>query len=283
MSTDLGFTTKLPENPDEIMRRLRSVLDEPTAVEMLYPLIARNAGHELAPQGIVLMLTMACVDYGKNYPPLVGETTRRFIPMWIDALIDDKEVAEAAKQSMARIEARVEANLIAKIPPRIEPADPVENYDLYVAMRKVADILFEEISRAQNEGADLHVDFRPHAYGINSVYSQTHSGLFVEYYYGSPSKIWTPWGYWQFVSGVGYSGDPWPAILERFLERTGATEHMPVRHTSYGTVGPVYALHQVDDLELPEPVVRERQNFLDYEVVKHAWEAMTDRYEREHN
>lgn len=270
----------LPDDPQEIMAHLITVSDENTIVERLYPKIAKNAGREVLPQGIVMMFTLSVYDYAQQYPPMVGNAVRLFIPSWIDALIDDKEAAEAAKAFLKKTEDAANEERKAKTPPRVEPTGPIEDYDLYVAIRRIADIFFEEVRRAQAAGADLNVEFLNE--NVNPFYNQTDSGLFVEYYYSSPSKIWTPWGYWQCIWHVSYSGNPWEEILPRFLERIGATEHMPLRHASYGEVGPVYAVHRVDDVELPEPKVRERQNYLEYEVANKAWDNMTKRYEREH-
>lgn len=274
-------TATLPTNREEIIHRLRTVNDDGDMVARLYPGIASYAGQELLPQGIVLMLELAAQDYGQQYPPPMGAIVRLFIPRWIDALIDDKEVAEAAKQFLNEIEEKVKEDRKANTPTRVEPEGPIEDYDLYIAVRKVSDIFFEEVHTAQEAGADLHVSFCND--GANPFYSQTASGLFVEYYYGHPSKVWTPWGYWHFVSHVGYSGNPWPSILERVLERLGATEYIAERSEEWGVYGPVYALSKVDDIELPEPTVRERQNYLEYSVANQAWKNMTQRYNTEHS
>lgn len=158
-----------------------------------------------------------------------------------------------------------------------------EDYDLYLAMRKVGDIVAEEVRKAQAAGAVMFVAF--HSGGINPFCNQTDSGLFLEYYYGTPIGVWTPWGCWQFVWRFGCSGNPWPKILKRVLERLGATEFMPFmpRNVSHGVIGPVYAIHKVDDIELPEPKVREHQNYWASEMVKEAWAKMDTRYSTEHS
>lgn len=268
----------LPEDAGEIIRRLSAVNDERNMVEKLYPEIARRSGTELLPQGIVLMFELAAYNFGKQYPPPASAIVRGFVPLWIDALIDDKKVADEAKKWLEDMENEAVAIQKAKTPPRVEPKGPVENYDLYVAARRVADILTEEINRAKKAGARLNATIKGDGGGANPFYSQTESGLFLEYYYRSPSQVWTPWGYWKFVWDVSYSGDPWPKILDRVLSRLGATMYSPERNESYGTVGPVYAIHKVDKMQLPEPKVRERQNYLDREVAKKAWHKMSLRY-----
>lgn len=274
----MAKTTVLPKDAAEIVRRLTAVCDEHNVVEKIYPTIAQHAGAELLPQGITVMFTLAAYDFGQEYPPPMGTIIMKYVPRWIDALIDDKEVAEEAKKFLKQAEDDAAADHKAKTPPRVEPSGPVEDYNLFVAARRVADIFDEEVDRAKKNGADLWVEIKGRKDGANPYYHQTENGLFLEYYYGHPDKVWTPWGYWQFAWSSGHSGNPWPKIMERMLKRLGATLYIPERNERYGTVGPVYAIHQVDKTKLPEPKERERQNFLEYEVAKNAWESMSKRY-----
>ncbi len=160
------------------------------------------------------------------------------------------------------------------------PIGQLLNYDLYLAIKRVGAIFFEEVARLDDK--NLHVTFSDEK--VNPFYGQTEQGLFLEYSHGHPRKVWTPWGYWQFAWRVSYSGDPWSTILPRILERLGATLFMPERYGQYeyGKVGPIYAIHRVDEIELPEPKVREDQNYLAFEAVNAAWNNMTERYDAEH-
>ena len=67
--------------------------------EKFYPLIAQEAGRELVAEGIVMMLTLKIYDFMKKggYPAIVENILHMYIPQIIDALIEDKEVAEKAK------------------------------------------------------------------------------------------------------------------------------------------------------------------------------------------
>lgn len=94
----------LPEDPQDIIRRLSTVNDEFTLVSRLYPRIAESARRELAPGGIVNMFLLAVYDYmQEGYPPTIRARLYMSIPHWIDALIDDREVAEAAKQWLEQV------------------------------------------------------------------------------------------------------------------------------------------------------------------------------------
>lgn len=271
-------TVQLPSDPEDIIRRLSSVNDENNIVEKLYPEIASYAGLELLPMGFAMMIMLAAYNFGLQYPPPMGSIVLQFIPLWIDALVDDKEGAETAKQYLKQAEDKAEAQRKANTPPRVEPGGPVENYDLYVAVRKVADLVFEYASGDVNISRD-HIWLEDRREGkVNPFYNQTESGLFLEFYYGQPSSVWTPWGKYGF--GGSGSGD-WGLVIPRILERFGTTLYQPERNTNQGTFGPVYAIHRVDDLRLPEPQWREPQNYLAYEVVEQAWNNMTRRYNSE--
>lgn len=268
----MDSTIVLPSDPGEIVRRLSTVNDEDSLVRKLYPVIAKQAGNELRPEGVVMLFTLALSDYGQDYPPLIGSLLFRFVPRWIDAIVDDKEAVKSAHEFIDKVDKDVEA---AK-PVRVEPVGPIEDDNLYFAVRKIVDIFYEEVAKWDvNHLISVHFTDD----GVNPFYSQTESGLFVEYYYGHPSKVWTPWGYFGFTGSVAYSGTaPWDDILDSFTRRLGATLYLPEVNKRSGTYGPVYAVHTVDQINLPEPKVRERQNFLEYEVAKKAWENMTKRY-----
>lgn len=99
--------------------------------------------------------------------------------------------------------------------------------------------------RANSNGLQMF-----HRDELNGFYGQTESGLFIEIYYGMPSRIWTPWGEWRIGgSGVGHH-DHEAFIMEKF----GATVHTPKKIDRMGEHGPVYALHSVNGVALPEPI-----------------------------
>jgi len=71
---------------DEIVARLRTVIDEPHAAEKLYPQVARRAGDRLTVNGLELMLTLAIHDYAKGYSPAVAATMYVALPDFIRVL-----------------------------------------------------------------------------------------------------------------------------------------------------------------------------------------------------
>lgn len=106
---------------------------------------------------------------------------------------------------------------------------------------------------------------------VNPFYNQTEQGLFLEFYYGMPSSLWTPWGKWGFGgSGMGHFGHIEAKVAEEF----DATLHMPLQTTRMGEFGPVYALHRVGNVQLPEPKEREHDSYLSYDDAKEAWKGL---------
>lgn len=87
-------------NAQEIMDRLKPVntgLDDYT-YEKFAPLIAAEAGRALVAEGVVMMFVLKIHDFVQSgYPASMEVGLHMFVPMMIDALIDDKEVAERAK------------------------------------------------------------------------------------------------------------------------------------------------------------------------------------------
>lgn len=86
---------------EEIMSRLNKV--EMGASDYMakrfYPLIAQEAGRELVAQGVVMMLTLKIHDFvSSGYPPVMSGILHMYVPQLIDALVDDKDVAEEAKR-----------------------------------------------------------------------------------------------------------------------------------------------------------------------------------------
>lgn len=95
-----GKAVTLPDT-QEIMERLKRVEmgANDYMAERFYPLIAQEAGRELIAQGVVMMLTLKIHDFvSSGYPPVMAGILQMYVPQLIDALVDDKDVAEEAKR-----------------------------------------------------------------------------------------------------------------------------------------------------------------------------------------
>lgn len=144
------------------------------------------------------------------------------------------------------------------------------DFDLYMAARKVTDLVFEHARESLRKGEFLK-DRRSE--GANPFYNQTANGFFLEFYYGKPGSLWTPWGKWSFTGsssgGVG---------IGSLLQDLEATLYEPERTSNLGTFGPVYAIHKIDKIVLPDPVELDPSAYSSYEESKTAWEELTKRY-----
>lgn len=227
--------------------------------------------------GVYMAWTLAGTDTLSGYPPVVGIMMDVYFDWVVDAIIPDKDVAENAKTVRSRTLDTVE-NMLKASEPKVEdlgPEDSLDDLQRYSQARKIADIIFEYASSPRTGAKIWMEDWRDQ--GANPYYNQTHRGFFLEQYYNTPGKLWTPWGEYDF----GGSSSGWDdKTRQKVLDRLGATEYLPVRHEEYGEVGPIYAIHKIDDVELPDPVSRPRSSFKSYEDAKKAWEKLTKDYHR---
>ena len=121
---------------------------------------------------------------------------------------------------------------------------------------------------------DTALDARGHrAGGINPYFNRTASGLYLEFYYGYPSKIWTPGGYWSMTGSTCTPGGvDQDALVEPFMRRLTTFLYEPGRQSRGGPNGPVYANLAIDGdpVELPGVVDPHPRN-VDGLTVRAEW------------
>lgn len=88
-------------NREEMQQRLLAVDDNSHLQERFYPLLLQHAGEEKVARGVVMLLALAIYDYTSGMPPVMSGLMYMKADSYIDALVDDPEVAEAAKASLA--------------------------------------------------------------------------------------------------------------------------------------------------------------------------------------
>ncbi len=83
----------------EIMHRLQSVGSD---YEDLFPMIAGHAGEQWDASRICheFFLAIEALAYGRVMPGV--RIYKTHVPRWVDALVDDREVAEAAKEILKK-------------------------------------------------------------------------------------------------------------------------------------------------------------------------------------
>lgn len=157
------------------------------------------------------------------------------------------------------------------------PITVLSDEELVEAIYRVSVVIEEEIERYRRLFPTRVNYSMRRAWGCNPAHSQTKQGLFPEYIYGNPSKVWTPWGYWSFGGITSWQGDAdIDDINERTLLRLGATLYLEEKYTQMtGSHGPVYALHRVDELILPEPLTRRRDEYRLFAECGQAWTRLT--------
>lgn len=95
--------------------------------------------------------------------------------------------------------------------------------------------------------------------GPNEYYGKTTSGYVVEWYYGSPSKVHTPEGQYQFFKKncARPPRDINDAINDQFIQELSLVLGRSARNTSGpfgGTVGPYYKVMGNKTFVVPAPV-----------------------------
>lgn len=260
-STTEPKVTRLPEKED-MLARLISVNDDSHAVEQFYPLILKDAGRELVGSGVVLMLHLAIHDYTEGMPPFMGALIQMSLKGYVEALIDDPEVKADALQFIDQVDANVKETIDSQPP---TPARHELSEDDKTTLMRSIKHLAEVYDACADDPNNVSEEYR--AGGANSFYDQTRTGLYLEFYYGGPSKVWTPWGSWHFGAAQRYQFD-----LDKFMARLTVREHIAQHNTNMGTIGPVYALLAIDGEALPEPsLLEDRRQHMSHAESKAEW------------
>ena len=76
---------------DDMLARLKSVMDEPHTESGFYSLLLEHAGQRKTPEGIGLMFVMAISDYAGQIP-VVQMTLGLALPRFVAVLVDDEAV-----------------------------------------------------------------------------------------------------------------------------------------------------------------------------------------------
>ncbi len=268
----------LPDRQTMLIRLL-NVNDENHLRDNFYPLLLKHAGTSKVPAGVVMILALAIHDYTDGMPAAMHSLLLMQIDDFVDAICGkrNKAAAEKAKEHFHNVmeinsTKAAEAREIAR-PAReareVEGMSPEKQATLNAA-KKIADLIFEYATpnHLDDDREKPWMDDRRNE-SINPFYNQTKSGLFLEFYYGMPSSLWTPLGKYGF--GGSGSGS-WEKLLPEILKRLGATVHTPVRYSNAGEHGPVYAIHEIDGEKIPEPITCPRDEYLEYDIAKQEWE-----------
>lgn len=155
-------------------------------------------------------------------------------------------------------------------PKATEKTADIHDLALFIQMRKIADIIFDTMAanpkvRMEDERSE----------SANPYYNQTANGFFLEFYYGKPSSLWTPWGKYSIKGSSSGECDKEILII---LDRLGAEVHEEGRQESIGYIGPVYSLHKIDGVDLPEPVILNNKAYSSYNEINESWAKLEAKY-----
>jgi hypothetical protein len=250
---------------DEMLRRLKTVIGDQRTVDDFFTLIVKNAGKKLNGMGIVHMFYLATAEYSQTTLPMMARLLEFQAKQFITALVDDEEVRGDALRFIDKIQADLTAKEAARpIPPRPELSEAEKASHMRHIKHLVS--LYDALVRDRHSARDGY-----RSDGPNPYFSQTASGLFLEFYYGNPCDLWTPWGKWTFAS-LNDSDTENATFMERLTVRV----EVPETTDNSGVHGPVYAILAIDGGEtLPNPVrLTDRRQFTEYEPTKAEWSRL---------
>lgn len=155
----------------------------------------------------------------------------------------------------------------------------VHGYETFCHIMRIVDRIFALIQKVKDGGADIGM-FRRND-GANPFFSQTSSGLMLEFYYGAPSAILTPWGKFQFSGGSHHCGRGFDDVADLIRTELAAEVFMPLRSSSMGEHGPIWSIGKIDEVKLPAAALQNAKDFMSYERAKDEWAAMAARHKFE--
>jgi hypothetical protein len=234
------------------------------------------AGSSKVGPGLNLAWELAAYDTLRAYPAVLKSLVDMNFNHTIEAVTPDPEVAAQAIEMRNEMMAKLRKQVEKEKQPAVE--DPSSNFELYVATRRIGDIVLKAAHRIKTTDKYFSAEDRRNE-GVNPYYNQTETGLYLDFSYRSPHKVWTPWGEWGFVGSVGSGGDDLKRWSEDVLGRLETKLFRPEINNEQGSFGPTYAVHKIGDNQLPEPKIRPNNSYLPYKTANKIWEDYTSQYQ----
>lgn len=262
LMSDLAVTT-LPDATQMWLKLDKFTGADSRMREKLFPILLQSAGRELAGVGVVTMLHQALYDYTSGEPMLLPVTQLMIKPL-IEVLVDDEQVKADALTFIDEADAHAKEELgKTVVPPRPELSEE-HKVTLMSLIKKLATV-YDECTNDPYGTSEGH-----RKGGANPFYDQTLDGLYLQFSYDTPDKVWTPWGHWSFAAAQRYEID-----LDRFMSRLTLEMHIEGKQHDWGYYGPVYAIRAIDGEEVPEGVLpTDKRQYLEYEVANAEWERL---------
>ena len=117
--------------------------------------------------------------------------------------------------------------------------------------------------------------------GSNPYYHQTKLGLFLGYFNGYPSSLWTPWGY---VNLFQYKcGNMTLFIEDLFSQIEVELYREEIQGNDKYRYGPVYRIIKVKNEDIPYAKEKERKDYIELWTIDNIWRNLDARYKKEVN
>lgn len=159
-------------------------------------------------------------------------------------------------------------------PDNLGQGDSLSDLTRFTQARRIGDIVFEYVEGEPGQGGIWMRNNRDQE--PNPCLCQTLRGFFLEITLGSPNILWTPWG--QYVFGGG--GTRWPKEpVNEILDRLRADMY---KRTSFnettGIASPIYAVHEVDGILLPNPIERPKRQYIPPKKISEIYKSLVLQY-----
>lgn len=240
--------------------------------------IGQVADSEIVGAGLNVAWELASYDTLRAYPPIMRTAVGLSFNRVIDAITPEPEVADDAKAFRQQILDEIKAKTEAEKRPAVE--DPSSNFELYVATRRIGDIVHEVAREISHKADTLYIEDRRRE-NVNPYYNQSETGLFLDFSYGVVHSVWTPWGEWVFRGNTMSDGETQRRLTKGVMEKLETTEYRPQINNEQGSFGPTYGVLKVEGVRLPQPVIRPSNAYLTRDAAHKTWIDFTRRYRRQ--
>jgi hypothetical protein len=151
-----------------------------------------------------------------------------------------------------------------------ELKSPDDFRDYYKSAQRIALYIYDQMALSGAEFENFLAE------GPNPFEGQVvaNGGIALEFYYGSPSVLWTPLGKLR-IKGSGSPGDT-KKVLSTLTEKLGLKVLIPIEYPTMGETGPVYQITKdLDGRSLPEVVLKkDKSEMVAYKEAMELWEQV---------
>ena len=105
--------------------------------------------------------------------------------------------------------------------------------------------------------------------GPNPYYNQiTNNGIWLEEYYGTPSKLYTQIGVWTILGSTSSSNNGFKQVMDKLRIDLGLKIIQEGKETQMGYFGPIWQITTFNNKNLPIGEKRHREDYISYNICK---------------